>query len=565
MKTHKELYQKTPTIYKCELDICPQCKGTLGEVSYLNGLKTVQTMTQVLRIAYRPKRCTVPSCDSDGMSLPSAAWQQVAPKYGTYGYDVIAQIGWARQKGGKRFAAIHSEVAERIQISEAQVRFLYHQRYLPLLACHERQHLQELEALSQRSGLLLGLDGLMPEGGEPQLWVVRELHTGWTLRSGWMSCQDESAFIEFLQPIADLGLLVKALISDKQRGLLPAVKVVFPRAVHGFCQLHYLDNAAESVAEADEQMKISLRQSMRAAVGDLIRQKQAEKPIVLTVTGMIPTPVVHSTPRPAPDPTAIATQERETIVQDILHRVRYLLTLKGRPPFRLAGIEMFARLQEVAVCVQELLQQQAEPRLLALQDGLQKALYAVRPEQSELCQAARWLTNLADVLDPDQKPARTAEQVRQEWQTCLAHIHEQGHASPRLQKFSSKISKVSASYAPGLFHTYDVPGLPRTNNGRESEFRDLRRRLLSTTGQVGAVKRLLSRAGAWELIPGLNSLPETVAAIAHVERDQFLLEQQRIQNHMAPFRLHTRSAKQSETQLKKLAQRWKALPPINAP
>ena len=462
-------------------------------------------------------------------------------------------------------AAIDSEVAERIQISEGQVRLLYHQRYMPLVDCHERQHWQGLEVGSRQSGLILGLDGLMPEGGEQQLWVVRELHTGWTLRSGWMSCQDETAFIEFLRPIADSGLLVKALISDKQRGLLPAVKVVFPQAVHGFCQLHYLDNAAEPVAQADEQMKINLRQNIRAAVGDVIRQKQAEKPVILTVTGMIPTPVVPATTRPSLDPTTIATRERETIVADILHRVRYLLTLKGRPPFRLAGIEMFARLQEVAACVQELLQQQAEPRLLALQAGLQQALHAVRPEQAELCQAAKWLADLAQVLDPDQKPARSAEQVREEWQTCLANIQEQGQASPRLQEFSAKIGKVSASYAPGLFHTYDVPGLPRTNNGRESEFRDLRRRLLSTTGQIGAVKRLLSRVGAWELIPGPSSLSKTVAAIANVKRDQFLPELQRIQTHLAPFRLHTRSPKQSAAQLNKLAQRWKALPPINSP
>jgi len=565
MRTHKELYWTTPTIYKCELEICPQCGGALAAMPYLNGLKTVQTMTQVLTMAYRPKRCTVPTCKSDGVSWPSAAWQQVAPKYGTYGYDVIAQIGWERQKSGRRFAAIHSDLAGRIQISEAQVRYSYYQRYLPLLACHERQHMGELKVLSQQRGLLLGLDGLMPEGGEPQLWVVRELQTGWTLRSGWMSCQDEAAFVEFLQPIADLNLLVKAIISDKQRGLLPAVSVVFPQAVHGFCQLHYLDNAAEPVAEADEQMKISLRQGVRAAVGDLIRQKQAEKPTVLTVTGVIPTPVVLSTPLPAPEPAEIAAWAREAIVQDILQRVRYLLTLKGRPPFRLAGIEMFTRLQEVETCVQELIQHQAEPRLLALQAGLQQALQTVRPAQADLCQAAKWLADLAEVLDPDQKPARTAEQVRAEWETCLARIQTQEQASPRLQEFSAKIRKVSASYAPGLFHTYNVPGLPRTNNGRESEFRDLRRRLLSTTGQAGAVKRLLCRAGAWELIPGLSSLPETVAALSHVERDQFLQERQRVRTHRARFRLHTRSAKRSEAQLQQLVQRWKALPAANGP
>lgn len=186
MRTHKELYWTTPTIYtctcasegKCELETCPQCGGALASMPYLKGLKTVQTMTQVLTMAYRPKRCTVPTCKSDGVSWPSAAWQQVAPKYGTYGYDVVAQIGWERQKSGRRFAAIHSDLAGRIQISEAQVRYSYYQRYLPLpslaqvqvLACHERQHLDELKVLSQQRGLLLGLDGLMPEGGEPQLW-----------------------------------------------------------------------------------------------------------------------------------------------------------------------------------------------------------------------------------------------------------------------------------------------------------------------------------------------------------------------------------------------------------
>jgi len=53
---------------------------------------------------------------------------------------------------------------ERLWISESQVRYLYHQSYLPLLACHERKHLRELEILGRQGGLLLDLDGLMPEG-----------------------------------------------------------------------------------------------------------------------------------------------------------------------------------------------------------------------------------------------------------------------------------------------------------------------------------------------------------------------------------------------------------------
>jgi hypothetical protein len=168
-------------------------------------------MTQVITIGYRPKVCVNAECPGPAVAWPSATWQQLAPKGCTYGYDVIARIGWERQKGRERFESIQAHVAPWVAISESHVRNLYHFRYLPLVACHERPHLAELQQISQATGLLLGLDGLMPVGGEPQLWVVRELRTGWTLRSGWLDRQDEAAFVEFLQPIADLDLRVTAL------------------------------------------------------------------------------------------------------------------------------------------------------------------------------------------------------------------------------------------------------------------------------------------------------------------------------------------------------------------
>jgi hypothetical protein len=109
---------------------------------------------------------------------------------------------------------------------------LYYERYLPLLACSERQSRDQLPAIAERTGIILSLDGLAPEGGEPQLWAVRELWSGLTLRSGWLAKQDESTFVNFLQPIAELGLPIKAVLSDKQRGLVPAVAHVFPDTKH---------------------------------------------------------------------------------------------------------------------------------------------------------------------------------------------------------------------------------------------------------------------------------------------------------------------------------------------
>ena len=340
--------------------------------------------------------------------------------------------------------------------------------------------------------------------------------------------------------------------------------------------MHYFKNAAEPVADADEAMKKTLRQEVRSDLGAVLRPKSPEDTGVLTVTGLLPSPVVvPNAASPMPEETATppgesqssmsTAAEREGIIQDVLQRVRYLLTLKGRPPFRLAGVETFERLQEVKRCLEQLIRHDPEPRLVKVRDGLRRALKVVRRDYNNLRQAADWLEQIAKILDPDGQPARTGAQVQAEWQKFLDQIEAESQAFSPLQEWAEKILKVSASYAPGLFHTYDVPGLPRTNNDRESEFRDLTRRLLSTTGQVGAAKRIVLREGAWELIPGPGSLFETTQAISQVDYNEFLQEQQRVINHRRRFRLHTRSAQQSNAQLGQLVKRWKALPAASGP
>jgi hypothetical protein len=447
-----------------------------------------------------------------------------------------------------------------MEISEAQVRALYHYRYLPLLACHERQQAGQLEKVAQQVGLLLTLDGLAPEGGEPQLWVVRELLSGMTVRCGWLSQQDQSAFMNFLRPIAELGLRVRAVLSDKQAGLLPAVAEVFPDVPHAFCQMHYLQNVALPLAEADEALKVRVRQEIRESLGEWIRQEKEEQPGVLTVTGMLPSPV--GTPAAALQPMTEETSIglRDSLVQDLCRRIRYLLTLKARPPFRLAGLEMVARLKEVEHCLERLIAHHATPALLALHGGLQPILHSIQATYSLLCEAAEWLKKIAAVLEPDGKPVRSGQQVRQELFAFLQEIQATRTADPFLRRTFNAILKTTLRYAPGLFHCYDIPNLPRTNNNRESEFRNLHRRLLRTSGQKGLSRRILQRTGAWELIPHPDSLPTTIQALSQVTPHDFHIERLRLLLHRNRFKFHTRSAKQSQLQLLRLEQRWLALP-----
>src|SRR4029453_7589738 len=136
-----------------------------------------------------------------------------------------------RQESRATYSEIHTELASQIRISESHVRYLYQHLYLPLLACHERQHRAHLAQIAkQQGGLIVALDGLAPQGGEPQIWFIRGLSPGFELRSGWLCQQDQPTFEAFLEPLKHLEWPILAVLSDKQKGLVPAVAAVLPHS-----------------------------------------------------------------------------------------------------------------------------------------------------------------------------------------------------------------------------------------------------------------------------------------------------------------------------------------------
>ena len=188
MRTPKRLYAQQRIIYQPELLTCPHCGDLLVMCNYLAWDKTVQTLDRVLSVASRPGHCPHVTCAGSRMRLLSAQAQRLALPGSTYGYDVLVRIAWWRQEYRATYREIHTELASQVRISESHVGYLYQQVYLPLLACHERQHRDHLaQVAKEQGGLIIALDGLAPQGGEPQIWFIRELTSGLTLRSGWLS------------------------------------------------------------------------------------------------------------------------------------------------------------------------------------------------------------------------------------------------------------------------------------------------------------------------------------------------------------------------------------------
>ena len=119
--------------------------------------------------------------------------------------------------------------------------------------------------------------------------------------------QDQPTFEAFLEPLKHLEWPILAVLSDKQTGLVPAVATVLPNSRYQFCQAHYLRNLAEPLAEADAAFKGELRKTVRQQVGDVIRQEPRTAPGqagVLTVTGLLPSPLDRAHGASLPKPNA---------------------------------------------------------------------------------------------------------------------------------------------------------------------------------------------------------------------------------------------------------------------
>lgn len=268
MRTSKSLYAHQRFIDHPELLSCPSCGDLLVGCNYLKWDKIVQTLAQVLSIASRPRHCPNAECPGRALRLLSAQGQGIAPANSTYGYDVVTRIGWLRQHSFATYEQIYADLSQRVAISASHVRVLYPRSYLPLLACHERRQRARLDTLaSEQGGLIIALDGLEPEAGEPQLWCIRELSTGLTLRSGWLSRQTQEAFEDFLAPLAECSWPILAVLSDKQTGLEQAVASKFPTSPHQLCQAHSLRNVAKPLSEVDAELKTALRQAVREHIG----------------------------------------------------------------------------------------------------------------------------------------------------------------------------------------------------------------------------------------------------------------------------------------------------------
>jgi hypothetical protein len=147
---------------------------------------------------------------------------------------------------------------------------------------------------------------------------------------------------------------------------------------------------------------------------------------------------------------------------------------------------------------------------------LERGLQETGPLWEPLEYAYGWVHIAACILDnPD---GQEGAHVRRRYQGLLGAMQrwrgKAGELAPEIAHFL----KVTRSYWPGLFHCYDIPDLPRTNNDLEHLFGSYRHQERRITGHKRASPTLVLR-GAVRIVAAVATRLHAFSAADLAQED----------------------------------------------
>jgi hypothetical protein len=147
--------------------------------------------------------------------------------------------------------------------------------------------------------------------------------------------------------------------------------------------------------------------------------------------------------------------------------------------------------------------------LQALKQTISKALEQTAPLFEPVVIAFDWVHQAATILDNDLN--LRGQDVRQQFEQLLQTMETSKAQAGSLTSSVEHVLKVTRSYAPGLFHCYDLEDLPRTNNDLEQLFGRWRHHQRRCTGRKVAPASLVVR-GSVQIVAAIATQTRSFTA-----------------------------------------------------
>ena len=230
-------------VFTAPQKMCRSCKKQL-RVTQRRG-RHVRRFDGLHVLVMRDKRCAGRDCPGSKVIYRPPEEFTFALKKDIFGLDVVLEIGELRLRGNLSFSEIHKRLEARgLPVAERTVCDIF-ERFLALMDCRNAESPEVGERLRLQGGMIVLIDGVQFDEHSPVLYVVTDVISHTTLFAERHAIRSAEALHPLLERLKAMDVPILAFVTDKEKGLVPAVHAAFPDVPHQFCQLHFIKRCAE--------------------------------------------------------------------------------------------------------------------------------------------------------------------------------------------------------------------------------------------------------------------------------------------------------------------------------
>jgi hypothetical protein len=461
---------------------------------------------------------------------------RTVPKCG-YGIDVIFLIGERRLKGGRSLPEIHKELETEygVRISGRHLPNLL-KVFLALVHAVNAETDVIKRILTAQGVIILSVDGVAFDDTSPVLYVLRDVLSGEILYSERVERRNDTRIGELLEKVKALGVPIAGVISDKEKAIVSAVEQVLPGVPHQYCHTHFLKNAVKPME------------------GDLATLGAAVKDITTDIRRLSRELDDQAT-------ECESTAAELEVARELLAAAKAAGTTSGDGILAPPPVKRFERLEKVAEAARKAAgKSTGSGGEWVLLNSIVAVLAGLR-DHAELARRLAWqigmIRKISHILESDSSGSQVQRILRTYLNRQVRSAPTRGRGAAR-GDFIREVSAVAERFWPGLFHCYDIEGLPHNNNDMERMFGSAKRQDRKATGRKSTVGGPLETAAefvleSWSV---LTQRPSVQQRFATISPEALSRARRDIEKIAAPARKKRSIQRNPEKHLKTTLNKW---------
>jgi hypothetical protein len=535
----------------------------------------VQRLDGIYRVVLRDMRCDV-DCLGLRPVFHAPSDLRMALPGRTYGTDVTLCVGERHLRDGVSLNRITNDLhAQKVMIDQRHTGRVFRD-FLALAALSRGDETSLQARLRAQGGIVLMCDGVQFDERSPVLYLVWDAISGTPLFGERKVYRGEDDLVPLLQRVRAMQVPIIGVVTDKESGLVPAVKHVFPGVPYQYCQTHFLKNCAKPLQADLTALQGGVRRRADAVreIGKRIEVPTAPPP------DSIRSPVAEdlapsdslSGPADSTATNPVRSLTEQELTREFCELVRVNSRVSGKAPLNPPELNRHDRMEKIRVAV-------SEARSKSVPEGAATPPWPL-------------LNDLAEALRPDWHEAQTAGRIARHTDILREVAHEMSSAPDRENRpktaaeaqaafdaflnakqatapraglgaatgaFIDDLVERASRYGDHLFACFDDPRIPATSNEIERFFGSSKQLLRNAVGCGSTTNTVIANLGAEPLMAcrQLQS-PEATIALHNLapSAESFRSERARIADSETAGIERRSAVRHLDARLKKLLGKW---------